>query len=108
MLLNIILILGSDEMKQEQKKDNSWFHPGFGLLASDSGLPAHGSFRALRVESPRKPRFWEGLQAVRLSQKLPHLEEDVLHPWQQSVSWIAGPFFLRMDIGFYILYRDSK
>lgn len=25
-------------------------------------------------------RFWEGLQQVKLSQKLPHLEEDVLSP----------------------------
>ena len=28
-------------------------------------------------------RFWEGLQQVKLSQKLPHLEEDVLSPGNQ-------------------------
>lgn len=29
-------------------------------------------------------RFWEGLQQVKLSQKLPHLEEDVLSPGNQK------------------------
>lgn len=37
-------------------------------------------------------RFWEGLQQVKLSQKLPHLEEDVLS-LDRTGNW--STFFLR-------------